>query len=759
MNRQPVRVIVYAWGKSYVDRMLNNAVASLLAPGNLPALSGFFDCTLIVVTEEKLFGYVDTHHLIRWAKSLCQVRLISLDDLIGEPWQYGISLAHALFRGFSELGAAMTQTYLLFLNADFVLADGCYERLIPHMERGELVLLSPSYCVVEEEVEPILEEISDSRRRALVLPPRQLARIIIDNRHNTIRAKTINQQQVHFEYMDQAYWKIDDDTIIAHQMPISVVAMRPETALTDINTFWDWGIVYEFCPSRRLTVLDDSDEFLMLELRNEAAHRDLVRPGPTNPQTAAAGMRGYITQYQLDNARFGLTLHAQALPPAIDEARASLRAFFDELLRQLQGHVPDHRNHPQWIYHRWHLSRHIAASKLRNEIASLAESSYKAQARTAKMQTGVLMMLAATKTSRFAAIRGQCGDGIADMPAAAAVEQGRGADDALLAIAEEFVRDAELLEPIFEEWARSAGHYQVQDASLRRQLRLIEERRVLTWADLGFCGVPGTRPTSSEPEGPKPGIWTRRRWIKILKGARAWTLGSVPHTRRWHPLHFICKDISRVLDGAAHASGPLLFVSGDNSIATRWVDPVRRRHLRVSAAGVLEGALDGLASSVQFDFCFVELDSESFPRIRDVHRILADRVIPGGGIVICWINSACQSAETLQQAFGDCAAMQSQGAAVRFYSSVSGWGGLAAARAASEQTRLRRLTRLGAGLMTNILDFGRRRPIEGPTPLPYCWGAIIEIGVYGRAGIASQHLSPAAMVNPSTQSAQMGASL
>ena len=126
MNRQPIRVIVYAWGKSYVDRMLNNAVASLLAPGNLPALTGLFDCTLIVVTEEKLFGYVNTHQLIRRAKSLCQVRLISLDDLIGEPWQYGISLAHALFRGFSELGAAMTQTYLLFLNADFVLADGCY---------------------------------------------------------------------------------------------------------------------------------------------------------------------------------------------------------------------------------------------------------------------------------------------------------------------------------------------------------------------------------------------------------------------------------------------------------------------------------------------------------------------------------------------------------------------------------------------------------------------------------------------------------
>jgi hypothetical protein len=65
MKRQPVRVILYAWGKPYVDRLLNYAVASLLAPGNLPVFAEFFDCNLVLVTEEKLFDYLSPHRLVQ----------------------------------------------------------------------------------------------------------------------------------------------------------------------------------------------------------------------------------------------------------------------------------------------------------------------------------------------------------------------------------------------------------------------------------------------------------------------------------------------------------------------------------------------------------------------------------------------------------------------------------------------------------------------------------------------------------------------
>src|SRR5262249_16683653 len=153
------------------------------------------------------------------------------------------------------------------------------------------------------------------------------------HRHDTVRAKTINQQLVHFEYMDQCYWDVDADTLLGHQMPISLVAMRPEVALSDLSSFWDWGIAYDFCPSRRLTVFGDSDDLLMLELREEAAHQNLMRAGPTTPEAAAGRMLGYITQYQIDAGRFPLTLHSRDLPPGATSAHAALQRFVDELSR------------------------------------------------------------------------------------------------------------------------------------------------------------------------------------------------------------------------------------------------------------------------------------------------------------------------------------------------------------------------------------------------------------------------------------------
>jgi hypothetical protein len=369
MPRHAVRLVTYAWGKSYIDKLLDFTLASVLSPRNLPLLAEMCDCTLVVVTEQAWFDYVRAHPLVKRLELICVLRLVPLDDLVAESWQYGITLAHALFRGFADLGSAMTDTYMLFLNADFVLADGSYERLIPYMEAGHRAILAPSYCAVEERVRPVLRARAAQNDGLITLPPREMAALILANRHNTIRAKTINQDLFHFEYTDQFYWAFDEDTLLAHQMPISLVALRPERALEEISSFWDWGIVYDFCPSKELTVLGDSDNFLMLELRDDKTHIDLVRPGPGTPRAAAARMTGYITQYQVDNTRFPLTLHAGALPRNLDAARTALWTFAMEVLSHLPTTPIDHRNHAQWLYHKRHLELYQWTRPLRAKLA------------------------------------------------------------------------------------------------------------------------------------------------------------------------------------------------------------------------------------------------------------------------------------------------------------------------------------------------------------------------------------------------------
>ena len=130
-----VRLVTYAWGRSHLVDLLNYVLPSVLAPGNLPGLSAVFDCEVVVVTEEAFFADIRSSPTGHALQQICPLKLVSLDDLVAEPWQYGMTITHSLFRGFDDLGPAMTETYLLFLNADFVLADGCYARLIPRARR------------------------------------------------------------------------------------------------------------------------------------------------------------------------------------------------------------------------------------------------------------------------------------------------------------------------------------------------------------------------------------------------------------------------------------------------------------------------------------------------------------------------------------------------------------------------------------------------------------------------------------------------
>jgi hypothetical protein len=94
MARAPARLVTYAWGKEYLDKLLTFTLGSVLAPGNLPQLAAQFDCTAIIVTETRFFDYVRRHPTGRRVETICPLRLLPLDDIVGAPWQYGISLAY-----------------------------------------------------------------------------------------------------------------------------------------------------------------------------------------------------------------------------------------------------------------------------------------------------------------------------------------------------------------------------------------------------------------------------------------------------------------------------------------------------------------------------------------------------------------------------------------------------------------------------------------------------------------------------------------
>lgn len=368
--RPHLRVVSTAWGESYVREFLDFCLPALLAPGNLPALAEHFDVEFVFLTEREQFGPIASSPIHARALQHCRFRLVALDDLVATRGSYGMSLTYALHRGIADLGPAMTETYALFVNADFILADGSYRGLLPHLLRGERLILAPSYCTIAEEVRPLLRAALSSDHAVLSLPPRQLADIVIRHRHFTVRGKTVNQRFFHLRYIEQYYWMVDECTMLAHQLPIAVVAMKPERYLEEPACLWDYGIIREFCPSMRHTVLGDSDDFLMLELRGRDTAKDDLLPGWPEPVEIARVLATFITDYKRDIGRARLTVHSRDLTPAAAAAHEALDAFVASVYAHLPETLLHHLGHPQWTYHlpffhearRRHLEAHEAAT-------------------------------------------------------------------------------------------------------------------------------------------------------------------------------------------------------------------------------------------------------------------------------------------------------------------------------------------------------------------------------------------------------------
>jgi hypothetical protein len=350
-NRPPLRAIGIAWGESYVDTFLDLCLPALLAPGNLPVLAEHFAVELVFVTETRFFDRIRNHPSFRRAAEVCTPRLVPVDDLLTSRMSYGLVITYSLFRGFKDLGPAMTECQLVFICADFILADGSYRNLLPHLLRSERIVYSPSYCTIAEDVRPSLLAARAPDGSVLAMPPREMADLVIRNRHFTMRAKTVNQRFFHLSYTEQFYWVANESTILGRQMPIALVAMKPERFVEEVAALWDYGLVAEFCPSMKYTVLGDSDDFLMLELReHDTASPDLSLGWPTSAEIAA-GLATFITDYKKTLGRERLILHSRALPPDVEQLQASLDRELEAVYAKLPAKLLPLLNHPQWTYH------------------------------------------------------------------------------------------------------------------------------------------------------------------------------------------------------------------------------------------------------------------------------------------------------------------------------------------------------------------------------------------------------------------------
>ena len=153
-----------------------------------------------------------------------------------------------------------------------------------------------------------------------------------------------------YKYIDQLYYEVNKDIILGRQMPVAVVAMKPEVFILEPINFWDWGVIYDYCPSKKIKCLGDSDEFLMLELRHAMTQFDNILNHRIDLEYSANLMSGHLTEYQYDFLKFNLVLHSIDLPNNFKEIESQFAAEVDKYSATLVT-VINKLNNSQWNYH------------------------------------------------------------------------------------------------------------------------------------------------------------------------------------------------------------------------------------------------------------------------------------------------------------------------------------------------------------------------------------------------------------------------
>lgn len=361
VTKPRIRMITPVWGAAYIERWLNIAFAALRADGNVFYLNEHADFELALLTKTEDAERLGYDRRFKQLTRNLRVKFISIDELLPPRGSvhYGVPLAVAYGKAIADLGDAGLGTYVILMNADFVLAAGSLKSIFDRIQQGYGIIAGPSIRAVDTSARPILLNWIDKDTGILSVPPRQMMRLVLDNLHNVILGRTLNEQHVvEANYYHQLYWRISPDCLVARCFLIQPFCFRVDRKMEKVLCPLDYGFATETCPEGRFCVLNDSDEFSMLELQDRDSESYLLRfvphPGPWQerltrlPEEIAAHAAEWTTVEHRRAASRNLYFHASDLPNDVDQQAAPLAEVMSQAFNAMPPAV-SHLRHIHWL--------------------------------------------------------------------------------------------------------------------------------------------------------------------------------------------------------------------------------------------------------------------------------------------------------------------------------------------------------------------------------------------------------------------------
>jgi hypothetical protein len=343
------RVLLAVWGESFIKNFLEFSLPSLLAPGNLPALAGEYPLTFVFLTRPSDVSILDSSPVIRHLKQYCKVEYESIKDLIVLR-NSSITLTYAYDRAIRHTGEEMLSTYFIFLTSDYIMADGSLQGLMRYLKKGYSGICAGNFQVIKEEMDSFLRS-RMNEHGILQISPRELMKYSLTSLHPVTRASICNQSYFHNYCANRFFVEDGKNNLAGRFYLLHMLCIKPETMDYQLGAFCDYAFIPEMCASGNIAIINDSDDYLVVEAQPKSHELNYVNWGPYEKSRLVRALCEWATDQHRSNARETIYYHVDDLTASDkDLLNQQLEQFVGELNdRLLQSPAQPFRGHPYWL--------------------------------------------------------------------------------------------------------------------------------------------------------------------------------------------------------------------------------------------------------------------------------------------------------------------------------------------------------------------------------------------------------------------------
>jgi hypothetical protein len=348
-NDKNIKVLLAVWGENYVEDFLTLSFPTLLAPGNIPALTLEYNTRFVILTRANQVCLFEQNPAFQKLKELCEVEFIAIDELI-VMGNYSTTVTLAYDLAIKQTGEQMLNTYFVFLVSDYIMADGSMQGLMRYIKKGYSGICAGNFQVIQENVEDLLLKQIDPVSGVLQIKPRDLLKQSFVNLHPIVIASMCDQSVLYNYHANRFFYRYDEEVMAGRFYLLHMLCIKPETTNYKIGASCDYSFIPEMCPSGNITIINDSDDYCVIEVQLKTHEANNVNWGHYNLNYLSKKLSEWTIAQHRENSKSTIYFHTRDLllsEKAIIEEK--LGGFIGDIASRLKKYpVMPYYNHPYW---------------------------------------------------------------------------------------------------------------------------------------------------------------------------------------------------------------------------------------------------------------------------------------------------------------------------------------------------------------------------------------------------------------------------